>query len=173
MCRHRGFTLPELLAVLAVVGVLACLALPAVADTLARWRLSRARDTLVDALSLARAAAVYGNAETIVEPTARDGTDWSEGWVTRDTRPKGKRTPVDALDSRLAAVSTHSRTALRFGPNGTAGGTNATIVLCVRGKPATALAVIVSNAGRIRHESRSGASAARCAGHVRQKHKEA
>jgi type IV pilus assembly protein PilE len=55
--RERGFTLVELMVVVAVIGVLATIAIPLYANMLARGRLAQAQ---ADSRSLASAVGVYG-----------------------------------------------------------------------------------------------------------------
>lgn len=55
--RARGFTLVELMVVVAVIGVLATIAIPLYANMLARGRIAKAQ---ADSRSLASAVGVYG-----------------------------------------------------------------------------------------------------------------
>jgi type II secretion system protein G len=55
--RQRGFTLVELMVVVAVIGVLATIAIPLYANVLARGRIAKAQ---ADSRSLASAVGVYG-----------------------------------------------------------------------------------------------------------------
>lgn len=56
--RRRGFTLPEVLIVIVLIGVLASMVVPAISDLRARSGLRSARSLVLASLSAARAAAI-------------------------------------------------------------------------------------------------------------------
>ena len=166
--RSHGFTWPELLIVLVITGLLASLAIPAMDDAIARRRLDAAIQALLDTLGQARATAVRRGHPTHVCASI-DGftcstSDWARGWIGRDARQGAIFDRVPSLDARLAVTHRQRRHAFDFDKSGTTPGTNQTITLCVRGRPATAISVIVGNAGLSRRESAAPEDAASCAG---------
>lgn len=74
----RGFTLIELMVVMALVAVLAALATPEFKRAMAVQQLSGAASDLAAAAMQARSEAIKRNRRTLVQPTS--GTDWSQGW---------------------------------------------------------------------------------------------
>jgi len=76
-----GFTLVELMVVVAVMAVLAAIGVPSFRDMLLNQRLATAAQGFGSALSFARMEAIQ-RAQG-VEVIALAGNDWSEGWVVR------------------------------------------------------------------------------------------
>jgi type IV fimbrial biogenesis protein FimT len=89
--------------------------------------------------------------------------DWTRGWIGLDTTQGGLIDTVEPLDAKLAAARRAGRHTIAFDESGTTPGTNQTITLCVRGRPGTAISVIVANSGRSRRESATAHDAAACA----------
>ena len=121
-----------------------------------------AMDMLQTDLNLARGRAISHNIETVICPAADSGecsglSDWQDGWIVftdlNGDRQKQEGEPLlknaDAV-SQLNISSSLSRTYLRFYPNGTAPGSNLTIVFCDNRGATKAGTITVSNTGRIR-----------------------
>lgn len=85
---HRGFTLIEVLVVMAIMTILSVMAAPVVTDMAARHKVDMLRAELMQSLQEARWEAVArGNVVTLTRLTGCatpliDATDWSCGWIT-------------------------------------------------------------------------------------------
>jgi prepilin-type N-terminal cleavage/methylation domain-containing protein len=168
-----GFTWLEVLMVLAITALLAVIAVPPLSDAIARHRLRAALTALTDTLQHAREAALYRNGGTFVCPSANGRTcsgqtDWGVGWISRDGATKDVLSVDDALDTRLTAISTGARTDILFvHPDGKddARPTNQTLALCLHGKPATAVTLVVAKSGHSHVEPASPELARACGAH--------
>lgn len=80
----RGFSLVELVIVVAMVAIILSIALPAYQDFVQRQRVSSAVTTLHSALVLARSEAVKRNTPIVISAA---GGDWGGGWSI--ARPGG------------------------------------------------------------------------------------
>jgi type IV fimbrial biogenesis protein FimT len=80
----RGFTLPELLVVVTVLGVLLAAGAPQLGDIMRNQRVKTASFDLFSSLVLARSEAITRNARVTVTPTSGA---WSNGWTV--TEPGG------------------------------------------------------------------------------------
>lgn len=78
-----GFTLPELMIVLAVAGVLAALAVPSFQSLTQGQQAKNASFELFSSLSLARSEAIKRNANVTVAPLVAG--DWGQGWTITAT----------------------------------------------------------------------------------------
>ena len=92
MKSQSGFTLTELLAVVAIAGILAAFAAPSFRDMVRDNRITTATNTLIAHLALARSEAITRRESVIVcrstdpvaaTPVCGGGTanDWSTGWL--------------------------------------------------------------------------------------------
>jgi type IV fimbrial biogenesis protein FimT len=77
----RGFSLPELLTVLAIAAILAALALPDMGAVLRAQRLKVAANDLFGAIGATRAQALARNTRVQMAPRDPAGSDWSRGWT--------------------------------------------------------------------------------------------
>lgn len=167
----RGFTLVELLVVLAVGAVLLAIAVPSYAFLVNSSRLAAVTNDLVSALHLARSEAITRNTRVTVcktsnataETPACDATaSWQHGWlVFVDSGTKGVIDSGDTLlwvqGSASAAVTITTGTNygkfISYRPNGVSQGSlvaNGTVRICVAG---ISRDIIISNTGRIRLKS--------------------
>ncbi|HET6632917.1 MAG TPA: GspH/FimT family pseudopilin [Rhodanobacteraceae bacterium] len=170
----KGFTLVELLFTLAVAGVLCVLAVPSFARLGARTRLDNVDNGMVAALHFARASAIQGGSAVLLCPS-RDGracsgaSDWSIGWLVAADRnhdgvPDGR--PLRrgaALGHGLRAVSSSGRRRVRYVADGSAPGSNLSIVVCQAGQADSARKIVVANSGRVRQGTPTDRQAAACA----------
>lgn len=156
-----GLTLVELLIVLAVVSLLLLAAVPGFQRHGAEHRLRAASDALMLDLARGRAEAIRENGPVIVCAATSAGCradgDWRGGWrMFADRDGDGTWHPSEALlerpalPNRVAANGSASRSALRFLPDGTAPGSNATIRFCDRHDRARPRRVVLANTGRVR-----------------------
>ncbi len=179
--RPSGFTLIEMLVVIAIVSILGAIALPSFKDILLSNRLSAASSALQVSLSLARSEASKRGADARVTVAANGTTAgaWGNGWtvfVDRGTTANLGVAPTadDAIYTRLeiaaapsAALSTgQTGTLTYFTYNGqgrliTTTGSNANRSFWFFDGTSDKYCLVISLAGRVRTER--VASAANCA----------
>jgi len=163
---QRAFTLLELAAVALILAVAAAVAVPALGNILAEAQLRTAADTLADDLATARRAALTRGGGILI-CASRDqihcshAARWDQGWIIRDESKV--LLAHGALSARLASTASEGRHTISFDDAGRSPGSNTTITFCVRKRPARAVSVVNSGAGRIRQEPAETASAAACA----------
>lgn len=169
-----GITAFELMAVMAIVAILLSAGVPAFKNYTWNLRLRTAMDTLQTDLNLARAHAISHNTEMVICP-AVDTMDcsgsylWQQGWIVfSDINADHHRQTGEALVRRAGAVefldisTSRSRSYLRFYPNGSAPGSNVSVVFCDKRGAEHAGKIIVSNTGRIRTETGGIKATANC-----------
>ena len=169
----RGFSLIEQVMVLAIAGVLAGIALPSLHHLLHRDRLQVAQVDFITALQHSRSTAAMTGKRTVFCPSA-DGSrcsrdsQWQRGWllghdVDGDHQPDGRPSYTHAAYAPgLRIASSNGRRDVRFRPDGSAGGSNLTLLLCEPDGNGPVLSVVVSNAGRVRGAPATAAQAASC-----------
>lgn len=166
-CRRAdgGFTLVELLVVLATMALLAMVGIPALGSLVERSRVASATTAMAVSLANVRMRAVESATPYTLCPstTGRDcarSSDWSRGWIAfadldrsgQLEAPEGVADRVEApAPAHVRVQSTQGRTRLVFQPDGSAGGSNVTFEFCARGAGTrTVRQIVVSNVGRAR-----------------------
>ncbi len=162
--RNRGFTALELIVAMTIVAVLVATGVPTLKSYSANLRMKTAMDSLKMDLVLARRHAVSHNTQTIMCPALTAdvcSTEpiWQHGWIvfTDLNGDRDKQAGEPLLKSAgaielLVISSPASRSNVRFFPNGSAAGSNGTILFCDQRGATYAGKIIVSNTGRIRAE---------------------
>lgn len=111
----RGFTLPELITTLTVLGILTALAYPSFANLLRQSRVETAVEILQTALQRTRQQAIVVNGRANLAPTEGD---WQRGWeLYLDSNHNGKRDDDESLlqigDSFHPEVKVHANMPVR------------------------------------------------------------
>lgn len=172
--RQPGATLIEQVLVIAIAAVLAGLALPSLGRLLSSQETRIAQTELISVLNHARALAAQAGRVAVACPTrdARQcsgGSSWNQGWLVglRGEQPGRIEGPPtlyrENRSTGLAILSTQGRRNVQFQPDGSAGGSNLTLLICRRGDSSRVLHVTVSNAGRVRGGKASEDQARECA----------
>jgi type IV fimbrial biogenesis protein FimT len=76
--RSRGFTLPELLTVLAITGILVAIAMPSFSGLIANQRARALSSDLMSSLARVRSEAVKRNTDVVLAPKVGG---WEAGWT--------------------------------------------------------------------------------------------
>ena len=173
----RGITLIELVFTIAIASILCAVSLPALGSLMRSGQSRSAHNALVAALNLARGTAVSRQGDVSVCPSTDGATCdnaiwWQNGWIVfADANRDGERGPNEAIihvgqmHDGMAIASTAGRRHVIFRADGTSAGTNLTFTFCDRRGLASADAVVISNAGRIRSGKATASQArAACAG---------
>lgn len=172
---QRGLTLIEQLLVAAIAATLACVGLPSLWRLIATNEIRLTQSELIDVLNHARALAAQAGRATLACPTqdgerCSDEPTWEDGWLVGfrgdrqgeiEGRPRLRR---DAPAAGLIVRSTQGRRAVQFQPDGSAGGSNITLLICRRHGDDRSLSVKVSNAGRVRGGKSTEAETLQCMG---------
>lgn len=104
--RSRGFTMVELMVVLAIMAIMAALAAPSMSRLIAQQRLKSTASDLHLAILKARAEAIKRNVNVTVSPV--DGS-WANGWTIPDpvnpsAAPLEFRGPVSSVTVSTSAT---------------------------------------------------------------------
>lgn len=111
--RTRGFTLLEVMVVVAIMAILTALAAPSFSGVLERWRVQQAIENMKSTIYYARTEAIKrGGKITVVKtplssacPQATDTQEWSCGWnVIVDTNDNGT---LDTGEEILQTVASY------------------------------------------------------------------
>ncbi len=170
---QKGMTLVEQIMVLVIIATMTSMAFPPLRNLLSRNQLQVAQTDLIAGLQHARETAVSSGRRTLFCPS-RDGNScvddirWESGWllghdVDGDRQPdNGPLYTSRSHAGKLTIYSTAGRRYVRFRPDGSASGSNITLLICRSGSNVQALSVVVSNSGRIRGAPADDAQGAEC-----------
>ena len=81
--RSAGFTITEMLIVVAIMGILAAIATPYMGDMIRRQRIKTAAFDVFSSLAFARSEAIKRNTTVTITPTG--GGNWDRGWRIVDS----------------------------------------------------------------------------------------
>lgn len=158
----RGFTLTELLIVLAIAGILAAIGAPAMGNLMSRVHQDSAEAAIADSLRRARTTAVMHNNRVLVCPSrdgrrCNKGDDWQHGWLVADDadhdgQPDSRTQAlavIGAMPGGTRIITSVGRGQLTFQPSGSAGGSNVNFTVC-HAHDRSGKSVVVANSGRVR-----------------------
>jgi type IV fimbrial biogenesis protein FimT len=172
--RQQGTTLIEQIMLLAIIGILTGMAVPSLRKLLTHNQQQIAQSNFIAALQYARETALTTGKRTLLCPT-RDGNrcsddlHWESGWLlfqdgNIDNQPdQGPLRVGRGYGGDLTIQGTVGRRVVRFLSDGSARGSNITLLFCQRGSTDHVLSVMVSNAGRIRSAPANAEQTADCA----------
>lgn len=78
--KSAGYSLPELLTIVAIVGIMAAIAIPSFSETIQNSRVKELSSNFSFALYLAQSEAVKRGVQVSVEPKQSSGNEWQSGW---------------------------------------------------------------------------------------------
>ena len=162
LSRQFGVTALELMVTMAIIAILLATGVPAFKNYSWNLRMRSAIDMLQTDMNLARGRAISHNIQTIICPATGSSecsgiSRWQDGWIVfTDINGDRQKQDGEPLLKHAGAVefltitSSVSRNNLRFYPNGSAPGSNISILFCDKRGAEHANRIIVSNSGRIR-----------------------
>ena len=172
--QQHGITALELMVTMAIVAILLATGVPAFKNYGWNLRMKTAMDVLHTDLNLAKGRAISHNIQTVICPGSginecSGESDWENGWIVftdlNGDHQKQSGEPVirkaDATEF-MRISSSRSRSYLRFYPNGTAPGSNISILFCDKRGSAYAHKILVSNTGRIRMDTKGSEPTENC-----------
>ena len=139
----RGFTLIEILIVVAIVGVLLSAAVPAFSSFVKAARLRSAASGLYEALTIARSEAIKRNASVSVSAAAGG---WQDGWTVKFGTTTLKEWQAEAGVTYRDATGTGDIT---YGLSGRITGTRELVLYVASDSKIAARCVLVDAGGRV------------------------
>lgn len=159
---------------MAIVAILLAAGVPAFKNYGWNLRMKTAMNALQTDLNLARGRAITHNTQTVICPTSginecSGEPDWESGWIVftdlnGDHQKQAGEPTIKQADATefMKINSSRSRSYLRFYPNGTAPGSNISILFCDQRGSDHAGKILVSNSGRIRMETKGIEASENC-----------
>lgn len=158
---QRGITLIEQIMVVAIMAILVSVATPSLHHLVARNQVRTAQMDFIGALQHAREAAITSGQPVVFCPThdaqrCSGETRWDHGWLLAHDRNHDNQPDQQPLystagySSKLRVYSSAGRRNVRFHPDGSAAGSNLTLLICDPSQAEHVLSVVVSNSGRVR-----------------------
>jgi type IV fimbrial biogenesis protein FimT len=169
-----GFTVLELMISLTIAAILLVIGVPAFQNFSQEQRMEAAINALHTDLVLARSQAIQLDAQVVAcpghpLPGCSGNSDWSEGWIIfGDANADRQRQAVEPLlrhgqgFDNLWIRSSAGRANLRFYPNGSTPGSNASIRFCGLRGPEFGRKLVISNIGRIKRETTTDIDSSDC-----------
>ena len=113
--QSAGFTLLELMAAIAIVGILVAVGFPALGELVKNNRIATQANSILTSLHQARSEAVNRGVNIQIKPNVA-GTDWSSGWKVIDASSNEVLRNYDAVQS---STLTSTQATVTYKPNGT------------------------------------------------------
>jgi type IV fimbrial biogenesis protein FimT len=160
-CRQQGTTLIEQIMLLAIIVILIGMAVPSLRKLLTHNQQQIAQLDFIAALQQTRETALTTGKRTLFCPT-RDGSrcsndlHWEHGWLLfqdANIEKQPSHGPLRAgrgYGGNLIILGTVGWHLVRLLPDGSARGSNITLLFCQQGSTDHVLSVIASTTGRIR-----------------------
>lgn len=169
-----GFTVLELMVTLSIASILLATGIPSLQKFSQKQHMKAAVSSLQNDLMMGRSEAVHLNTLIVTCPgDATDGctgaNDWSDGWIVfQDLNSDRQRQESESIIrlghaiENMIVLGSSGRTDVRFFPDGSAPGSNSSIVFCGLAGPEGARKLVISNLGRIRRDVAPGTDPGNC-----------
>jgi type IV fimbrial biogenesis protein FimT len=160
--RLKGFTLIELMVALSVLAILLTIGIPNLQTFVMNSRLQSQASSLISDLNYARAEAVrlgspVSVCASVTGNSCSGNLTWETGWIVFNDRNgdgvvDAAELPIMRASPALGNGNTirSARAFVRFNAQGYSLGTNTTFNVCDSRALASALAIVLSNQGRVR-----------------------